>query len=104
MEIVLWYFRGIPYGAIGTIAPYEMYLAKVRQFHVDVSFRGHVHFRVLSVSVSVSMSVYVSVSMSISMLFQFKYGAMNIYGWHGSYIVDSQGSYEVVGKHKGPLI
>jgi hypothetical protein len=62
------------------------YLATVRQFHVHVCFRGHVHVcfgghvhvHVLSVSISVSMSV--SVSMSISVLFQFKYGAMNIYG------------------------
>jgi hypothetical protein len=84
------------------------YFAKARQFHVHVRFRGHVHFRVLSVSVPVSMSVsvsmFVSVSMSISMLIQFKYGAMNIYGRHGNYIVDSQGSYEVAGKLKGPLI
>jgi hypothetical protein len=60
------------------------YLAEVRQFHVHVRFRGHVHFRVLSVSIFISMSIsvsmFVSVSMSISMLFQFKYGAMNIYG------------------------
>jgi hypothetical protein len=86
------------------------YLAKACQFHVHVRFRGHVHFRVLSVSVSVSMSVsvsvsmFISISMSISMLFQFKYGAMNIYGLHGDYIVDSQGSYKVAGKLKGPLI
>jgi hypothetical protein len=83
-------------------------LAKVCQFHVHVRFRGHVHFRDLSVSVSVSMSVslsmFISVSISISMLFQFKYGAMNIYGRHGNYIVDSQWSYEVAGKLKGPLI
>jgi hypothetical protein len=76
------------------------YLAKVNQFHV--------HFRVLSVSISVSMfvsvSMLVSVYMSISMLFQFKYGAMIIYGRHGNYIVDSQGFYEVAGKLKGPLI
>jgi hypothetical protein len=64
-------------------------------------FRGHVHVRVLSVSVSMSMSV--SVSMSISVLFQFKYGAMNIYGRYGNYIVDSQGFYEVALKLKGPL-
>jgi hypothetical protein len=57
------------------------YLAKVRQFHVHVCFRGHLHVRVLSVSVSVSMS--------ISVLFQFKYGAVIIYGRHGNYIVDS---------------
>jgi hypothetical protein len=48
--------------------------------------------------------MFVSVSMSISMLFQLKYGAMNIYGRHANYIVESQGSYEVVGKLKGPLI
>jgi hypothetical protein len=72
------------------------YLAKVHQFHVHV--HGHVH--VLSISVSVSTSV--SVSMSISVLFQFKYGAMDIYGQrHGNYIVDSQGSYEVAWKLKG---
>jgi hypothetical protein len=46
----------------------------------------------------------VSVSMSVSMLYQFKYGAMNIYGRHGNYIVDFQGSYEVARKLKGPLI
>ncbi len=84
------------------------FLAKVCQFHVHVRFHGHVHFRVLSVSISVSMSVsvsmFVSVSMSISMLFQFKYGAMHIYGRHGNYIVDPKGSYEVAGKLKGPLI
>jgi hypothetical protein len=78
------------------------YLAKVCQSHVHVRFHGHVHFHVLSVSISISM--FVSVSMSISMLFQFKYSAMNIYGRHGNYIVDSQGSYEVVGKLKEPLI
>jgi hypothetical protein len=84
------------------------YLAKVRHFHVHVRVRGHVHVRVLSVSVSVSMSVSMSVSVSmsisISVLFQFKYGAMNIYGQHGNYIVDSQGSYEVARKPKGPLM
>jgi hypothetical protein len=76
------------------------YLAKVRQFHVHVRFPGHVHFRVLSVSVSIFVSVY----MSISVLFQFKYGALNIYGRHGNYFVNSQGSYEVAGKLEGPLI
>jgi hypothetical protein len=90
------------------------YLAKVRQFHVHVCVRDHVHVRILSVSISVSMSVSVSlsvsvsmsfsVSMSISVLFQFKYGAMNIYGGHCNYIVNSQGSYEVARKLKGPLI
>jgi hypothetical protein len=74
------------------------YLAKVRQLHVHVHFRGHVHVRVLSVSASVS------ISMSNSVLFQFKYGAMNIYGRHGNYIVDSQGTYEVARKLKGPPI
>jgi hypothetical protein len=78
------------------------YLAKVRQFHVHLHVCGHVHVCVLSVSVSISMSV--SVSMSIYVLFQFKCGAMNIYGRHGNYIVDSQGSYEVARKFKGPLI
>jgi hypothetical protein len=80
------------------------YLAKVHQFYVHVRIHGHFHVRVLSVSVSVSISMSVSVSMSVSMLFQFKYGAMNIYGRHGNYIVDFQGSYEVVWKLKGPLI
>jgi hypothetical protein len=80
------------------------YLAKVHQFHVHVRIHGHFHVRVLSVSVSVSISMSVSVSMSVSMLFQFKYGAMNIYGRHGNYIVDFQGSYEVAWKLKGPLI
>ncbi len=84
------------------------YLAKVCQFHVHVRFRGHIHFLVLSVyvyvSMSVSISMFVSVSMSISMLIKFKYGAMNIYGRHSNYIVDSQGSYEMAGKPKGPLI
>jgi hypothetical protein len=88
------------------------YLAKVRQFHVHVRFRGHVHFCVLSVSVSVSMSVsvsvsmFVSVSMSISMLFQFKYGAtVSIFLSNMAiYVVNSQGSYEVTGKLKGPFI
>jgi hypothetical protein len=37
-------------------------------------------------------------------LLQFKYGAMNIYGRYGNYTVDSQGSYVVAGKFKGPLI
>jgi hypothetical protein len=74
------------------------YLANVRQFHVHVHVcvRGHVHVRVLSVSVSISMSV--------SVLFKFKYGAMNIYGRYGNYIVNFQGSYEVAEKLKGPLI
>ncbi len=72
------------------------YLTNVRQFHVHVRVRGQVHVRVLSVSVFVSMSV--------SLLFQFKYGAMNINGGHGNYIVDFQGSYEVAWKIKGPLI
>jgi hypothetical protein len=84
------------------------YLAKVRQFHDHVHVRGHVHVLVLSVSVSVSMpvsiSMSVSVSMSILVLLLFKYGAMNIYGRHSDYIVDSQGSYEVARKLKGPLI
>jgi hypothetical protein len=78
------------------------YLAKVCQFHVHVHFRGHVHVRVLLVSASISFSV--SISMSISVLFQFKCGAMNIYGRHGNYIVDSQGTYEVARKLKGPPI
>jgi hypothetical protein len=42
--------------------------------------------------------------MSVSVLFQFKYGAMNIYGRHGNYLVDFQGYYKVAGKLKGPLI
>jgi hypothetical protein len=46
----------------------------------------------------------VSVSMAVSVPYQFKYGAMNIYGRHGNYIADSQGSYEVARKIKGPLI
>ncbi len=78
------------------------YLTNFRQFNVHVHIRGHVHVRVLSVSVSVSMSV--SISMSVYVLFQFKYGAMNINGGHGNYIVDFQGSYEVARKLKGPLI
>jgi hypothetical protein len=88
------------------------YLAKVCQFHVHVRVRGHVHVRVrgyvhvhvrvLSVSLSVSMKV--SVSISISVLFLFKYGAMNVYGRHGNYSVNFQGSYEVARKLKGPLI
>jgi hypothetical protein len=53
---------------------------------------------------SISISMFVSVSMSISMLFKFKYGAMNIYGQHANDIVNSQGSYEVARKLKGPLI
>ncbi len=86
------------------------YLANVRQFHVHVHVRvpGHVYVRVLSVSVSISMSVSVSmsfsISMSVSVLFQFKNGAMNIYGRHGNYIVDFQGFFEVARKLKGPLI
>ncbi len=71
------------------------YLAKVPKFHVHVCVCVHVHVRVLSVSVSVSMSIFV--------LFQFIYGTMNIYGQHSNYIVDSQGSYEVARKLKGPL-
>jgi hypothetical protein len=80
------------------------YLAKVGQFHVHVRVHVHVYVHVLLVYVYVSMSV--SVSMSISMLFQFlkTYGAMNIYGRHSKYIVDSQGFYEVARKLKGPLI
>jgi uncharacterized membrane protein len=77
------------------------YLAKVRPFHV------HVRFCVLSVSqsvLSISVSMFVSVSIFASVLFQFKYGAMNIYYQHCNYIVNSQGSYEVAGKPKGPLI
>jgi hypothetical protein len=35
--------------------------------------------------------------------FQFKYGAMNIYIWHGTFNVNSQGLYEVAWKRKGPL-
>jgi hypothetical protein len=77
------------------------YLAKVRQFHVHVRCRGHFHIRVLSVSVSVSVSMFVSVSISISVLFPFKYGAMNIYGRHGNYTVNFQGSFEVAGNLKG---
>jgi hypothetical protein len=34
-------------------------------------------------------------------LYQFKYGAMNIYDRHGNYIVNSQGSYEVARNLKG---
>jgi hypothetical protein len=51
------------------------YLARVRQFRVQVRFRGHVHARVLSVSVfmSISVSISVSVSLSISVLFQWRY-------------------------------
>ncbi len=78
------------------------YLANVRQFHVHVRVSGLVYVRVLTVSVSVSMSV--SISISVSMLFKFKYGAMNIYGRYGNYIVNFQGSYEVAQKLKGPLI
>jgi hypothetical protein len=70
------------------------YLAKVRKFQVHVHVRGHVHVHVLSVSIS----------MSVSVDYQFKYGAMNIYGRHGNYIADSKGSYEVARKLKGPLI
>jgi hypothetical protein len=77
-----------------------------------------------------SMSMFVSVAMSMSVycqfpfpfpcsyqflclflfpcpypcLFQFKHGAMNIYGRHGNFIVNSQGSHEGVLKLKGPLI
>ncbi len=80
----------------------KKYLAKVPKFHVHVHVYVHIYVRLLSVSVPVSMSV--SVSIIISVLFQFKYGAMNIYGRHGKYIVDSQGSYKVAGKLKGPLI
>jgi hypothetical protein len=72
------------------------YLAKIRQFHVHVCVHGHFHVRVLSVSVSMS----VSVSVSVSMLFHFKHGTMNIYGRHGKYIVDFQGSYKVAGNLK----
>ncbi len=75
------------------------YLANIRQFHVHVRVRGHVHVHELSVSVSVSMSA--SVSMSVSVLFQFKYGAMNIYGRYGNYIINFQGSYEWRGNLKG---
>jgi hypothetical protein len=78
------------------------YLTKVSQFHVHIHVSVHVHVRVLSVSISISMSV--SVSMSLSVMFQIKYGAMNIYGRPGNYIVDFQGSYEVVRKLKGPLM
>jgi hypothetical protein len=46
----------------------------------------------------------VSVSISFSVLFQFKYGALNIYGRHGKYIVVCQGTYGVEWKLKGPLI
>ncbi len=78
------------------------HLTNVRQFHVHVRVRVHVHVCVLSVSVSVPMSI--SISMSVSVLFQFKYGAMNINGGHGNYIVDFQGSYKVARNFKGPLI
>jgi hypothetical protein len=67
------------------------YLAKVCQFHVHVRVLSSVHVHVLSVSVSISMAVSVftslSVFMSISVLFQFKYGAMNIYGRPGNYCI-----------------
>jgi hypothetical protein len=88
--------------ALQSLLRHMKYLINVRQFHVHVCVRGHVHVCVLSVSISVSMSV--SISMSISVLFQFKYCAMNIYGGHGNYVVDFQGSYEVARKPKGPLI
>jgi hypothetical protein len=48
--------------------------------------------------------MFISVSMSVSVLYQFKDGAMNIYDRHGNYIDDSQGSYEVARKLKGPPI
>jgi hypothetical protein len=74
------------------------YLTNVRQFHV------HVHVLSVSISMTISVSMSVSISTSISVVFQFKYGAMNINGGHGNYIVDFQGSYEVAWKLKGPLI
>ncbi len=100
LEIALWYFRGIPNGAIWTIVLYEI-LSKSSPIPCPspspcpcpciVSFHFCIHVR------SVSMSV--SVSMFISVLFQFKYGATNIYGRHGNYIVDFQGFYQAeVGK------
>ncbi len=98
LEIAPWYFRGIPYCARGTITPNAI-LSKSSpmpcpcphpcpclclcivsfgfSFHVHLHFHFrfcfHVHF----------------------MLFHFKYGAMNICGRHGNYIVKFQGSEEV---------
>jgi hypothetical protein len=86
----------------------KKYLAEVPKFHVFVRVYVHVHVRVLSfpvsVSKNVSVSMSVSVSISFSVLFQFKYGALNIYGRHGKYIVDCQGTYGVARKLKEPLI
>jgi hypothetical protein len=79
---------GSPYGALGTIARYG-YLTKEFQFQVCV----HVHVVVL---------VLVHVFVRICVCVNIKYGSVNIYVRHGSCVVSSQGSYEVVRKLKGP--
>jgi hypothetical protein len=71
----------------------------------------------MSVSVSVSVSMSLSLSLSVSpALVHFlahvlvrvrvhvniKYGAMNIYVLHGNPVVDSQRTYKVARKLKGP--
>jgi hypothetical protein len=99
LELSPWCVSGNPYGVIGTIAPYG-YLAK--EFQIQVRVRVLVRVILFPVLVHVLAIVLVRVLVRVRVQVNLKYGAINIYFLHGNYVADSQGSYKVARKIKGP--
>ncbi len=99
LQLVPWCVSGSPFGAIGTIALYLQKISISNSAFKSVSMSVSVSLT-LSLSLPFSVSLSLSVSLSVSVLHT--YGAMNIYVRHGNYVVDSQGSYEVMRKIKRP--
>jgi hypothetical protein len=103
LELSPWCVSGNPYGEIGTIAPYG-YLAK--EFQIQVRVRVLVRVILFPVLVHVLalvlVHVLVRVLVRIRVQVNLKYGAINIYFLHGNYVADSQGSYKMARKIKGP--
>ncbi len=104
LELAPWCNTGNPYGAIGDLA-LCVYLTKV--FHFQFQFQVH-----LLVSPSpwpcscpcpCPCLCQCPCPYPCPCLCQIKYGAMNVSVRHGNYIANSQGSYEVAQKLKGPL-
>jgi hypothetical protein len=100
LELVPWCDTGNPYGSIGDLAPY-IYLTKIFQFQVRDLFR---------VLVLVFVLVLVLVHVLVRKLVRFRVRVkLNMALWMflsdmtNMYIVDSQESYEVTQKLKGPL-
>jgi hypothetical protein len=86
-------------------ATYSAVWISYKKFQFQCHVYVHFHVRVcvnVRVCARVLVDVLVYVLVRVLVRVNINYGGMNIYVRHGSYVVSSQGSYEVACKLKGP--